>query len=70
MAKARWKPSTTHAKQWPGKAEDECTHDQGYGEARGTRRKRRRNREAVAMINISSKYAGAEDTGMDRSHVS
>ena len=46
-----------------------------YGEASSTRRKRRKNREAVAMIHISSKYDGAEDssaedTGVDGSHVS
>ena len=28
LAKARWRPSTTRAKQWPGKAEDERTRNQ------------------------------------------
>ena len=27
LARARWRLSTTHAKQWPGKTEDERTHD-------------------------------------------
>ena len=27
MARARWRSLTTHAKQWPGKAEDERTRD-------------------------------------------
>ena len=72
LAKARWRPSTTRAKQWPGKAEDERTRNQDGMEK--TRRKRCSGREAVAMICISSKYdgaedSGAEDLGVDGSHV-
>ena len=40
-----------------------------YGEASGTRRKRRRNQEAVAIIYISSKYHGVEDSGTENTGV-
>ena len=46
-----------------------------YGEASGVRQKRGSNQEAVAMIYINYKYdgvevSGAENTSVDRSHVS
>ena len=34
LARARWTPLTTHAKQWPGKAENERTRDWGRSTAR------------------------------------
>ena len=57
LARARWRPLITRAKQWPGKAEDEWIRDQDGMEEpaawdeNGTRRQ----------------YDGAEDT--DGNHV-
>ena len=77
MTRALWRPSTTQAKQWSGRAEDERTRDQDGMEKPAAQDESGAGieRQWRSMIYISSKYdgaeeSGAEDTGVDRSHVS
>ena len=56
MARAHWRPSATHAKQWSDKAEDEWTRDWERSTARD---ENGASSQSVTWINSRLKYVRA-----------